>query len=191
MALKRSQPRAGKKVTAKARPPLPAAKSAIKNAAKVPAKPALNGKSKLGKKAAAKGTKPQAAKKSAKIAAPEKKSLAKKSARKLATQQSLPFWSELLDTSVGGIPEQQPAQPYNTESNTDNEPSSESENTMSAATLTPKKSIEELAINTIRTLSMDGVQAANSGHPGTPMALAPIAYTIWQNEMRYDPADPT
>ena len=52
-------------------------------------------------------------------------------------------------------------------------------------------SIEQLAINTIRTLSMDAVQAANSGHPGTPMALAPVAYTLWQNVLRYDPADPT
>lgn len=51
-------------------------------------------------------------------------------------------------------------------------------------------SVEQLAINTIRTLSMDAVQKANSGHPGTPMALAPIAYTIWQNNLRLDPADP-
>ena len=51
--------------------------------------------------------------------------------------------------------------------------------------------IEHLAINTIRTLSMDAVQAANSGHPGTPMALAPVAYTVWQNFLRFDPADPT
>ena len=51
--------------------------------------------------------------------------------------------------------------------------------------------LEQLAINAIRTLSMDGVQAANSGHPGTPMALAPVAYTIWQDFLKYDPADPT
>lgn len=51
-------------------------------------------------------------------------------------------------------------------------------------------SIEKLAIDTIRTLSMDGVQAANSGHPGTPMALAPVAYTLWQRVLRYDPAAP-
>jgi transketolase len=51
-------------------------------------------------------------------------------------------------------------------------------------------SIEQLAINTIRTLSMDGVQAANSGHPGTPMALAPVAYTVWNDVLRYDPANP-
>ena len=50
--------------------------------------------------------------------------------------------------------------------------------------------IEQLAINTIRTLAMDAVQAANSGHPGTPMALAPVAYTLWNRFLRYDPADP-
>ena len=50
--------------------------------------------------------------------------------------------------------------------------------------------ISQLAINTIRTLSMDGVQAANSGHPGTPMALAPIAYKLWADVMDYDPATP-
>lgn len=52
------------------------------------------------------------------------------------------------------------------------------------------KPIEQLAINTIRTLSMDGVQAANSGHPGTPMALAPAAYVLWNEILRYDPAQP-
>jgi transketolase len=52
-------------------------------------------------------------------------------------------------------------------------------------------SIEQLAINTIRTLSMDAVQAANSGHPGTPMALAPVAYALWQNHLRYDPGAPS
>src|SRR6266513_562016 len=50
--------------------------------------------------------------------------------------------------------------------------------------------LEQLTINTIRTLSMDGVQKANSGHPGTPMALAPAAYTLWQKFLRYDPEDP-
>ncbi|MEZ6136897.1 MAG: transketolase [Pirellulaceae bacterium] len=50
--------------------------------------------------------------------------------------------------------------------------------------------IEQLAIDTIRTLSMDGVQAANSGHPGTPMALAPVAFQVWTSAMRYDPANP-
>jgi transketolase len=48
----------------------------------------------------------------------------------------------------------------------------------------------ETAINTIRTLSMDAVQQANSGHPGTPMALAPLVYTIWNRVMRFDPQDP-
>src|SRR4051812_596708 len=48
----------------------------------------------------------------------------------------------------------------------------------------------ELSINTIRTLAIDAVQKANSGHPGTPMALAPVVYTLWQEFLRYDPADP-
>jgi transketolase len=51
-------------------------------------------------------------------------------------------------------------------------------------------SIEQLAINTIRTLSMDGVQQANSGHPGTPMALAPVSYVLWNEFLKYDPACP-
>lgn len=50
--------------------------------------------------------------------------------------------------------------------------------------------ISTLAINTIRTLSMDGVQAANSGHPGTPMALASVTYKLWADELNYDPAQP-
>lgn len=49
-------------------------------------------------------------------------------------------------------------------------------------------SIERLTIDTIRTLSMDAVQQANSGHPGTPMALAPVGHTIWSKFLRYDPA---
>ena len=49
---------------------------------------------------------------------------------------------------------------------------------------------DQLAINTIRTLAMDAVQAANSGHPGTPMAMAPVAYNLWQNFLRFDPGDP-
>jgi transketolase len=48
----------------------------------------------------------------------------------------------------------------------------------------------QLAINTIRTLSMDAVQAANSGHPGTPMAMAPVVYCLWQHYLRFDPEDP-
>src|SRR5260370_13577825 len=51
--------------------------------------------------------------------------------------------------------------------------------------------LDELCINTIRTLSMDAVQKANSGHPGTPMALAPVAYALWQKFLRYDPKEPT
>ncbi len=51
--------------------------------------------------------------------------------------------------------------------------------------------IDTLAIDTIRTLSMDAVQKAKSGHPGTPMSMAPVAYTLWQEVLRYDPQDPT
>src|ERR1700674_4613918 len=50
--------------------------------------------------------------------------------------------------------------------------------------------LDQLCINTIRTLSIDAVQQAKSGHPGTPMALAPLVYTIWNRSMRFDPADP-
>jgi len=50
--------------------------------------------------------------------------------------------------------------------------------------------VDTLAINTIRTLSIDAIQKANSGHPGTPMALAPVAYVLWQRFLRFDPADP-
>jgi transketolase len=50
--------------------------------------------------------------------------------------------------------------------------------------------IDQLCINTIRTLSIDAIQKANSGHPGTPMAMAPVAYTLWQRFLRFDPADP-
>jgi transketolase len=50
--------------------------------------------------------------------------------------------------------------------------------------------LDQLCINTIRTLSMDAVQQAKSGHPGTPMALAPLVYTIWNRVMRFDPRDP-
>ncbi len=55
---------------------------------------------------------------------------------------------------------------------------------------TPAGSIETVAINTIRTLAMDGVEQAKSGHPGTPMALAPVAYTLWNEVLRYDPDQP-
>ncbi len=50
--------------------------------------------------------------------------------------------------------------------------------------------LDELSINTIRTLAMDAVQQANSGHPGTPMAMAPVAYALWQRHLRFDPEDP-
>ena len=50
--------------------------------------------------------------------------------------------------------------------------------------------IDKTCIDTIRTLSMDAVQKAKSGHPGTPMSMAPVAYALWQNVMRYDPQDP-
>src|SRR5438128_2354849 len=50
--------------------------------------------------------------------------------------------------------------------------------------------LDQLSINTIRTLSMDAVQQAKSGHPGTPMALAPLVYTLWNRVMRFDPVDP-
>ena len=56
--------------------------------------------------------------------------------------------------------------------------------------MTDDATLDQLCINTIRTLSMDAVQAANSGHPGTPMALAPVAYCLWQRYLRFDPADP-
>jgi transketolase len=52
------------------------------------------------------------------------------------------------------------------------------------------KQLDLLSINTIRTLSIDAVQKANSGHPGAPMGFAPVAYVLWQEFLRYDPADP-
>ena len=56
--------------------------------------------------------------------------------------------------------------------------------------MTEQARLDQLAINTIRTLAMDAVQAAGSGHPGTPMALAPVAYCLWQRFLRFDPDDP-
>jgi transketolase len=53
-----------------------------------------------------------------------------------------------------------------------------------------KSDLDTTCINTIRTLAMDAVQAANSGHPGTPMAMAPVAYCLWQQFLRFDPQDP-
>ena len=57
---------------------------------------------------------------------------------------------------------------------------------MTVKTVSPQR----LAIDTIRTLSMDGVQAANSGHPGTPMALAPVTFQLWTENLKYDPQQP-
>ena len=53
-----------------------------------------------------------------------------------------------------------------------------------------KPDIDQLSVNTIRTLSMDAVQQANSGHPGTAMAMAPVVYCLWQRFLRFDPEDP-
>jgi transketolase len=62
---------------------------------------------------------------------------------------------------------------------------------LSGDALLEDPAIAQLAINTIRTLSIDAVQTANSGHPGTPMGFAPVVYTLWNRVMRYDPSDPT
>src|SRR2546428_13619011 len=56
--------------------------------------------------------------------------------------------------------------------------------------LQPPAQVDSLSVNTIRTLAMDAVQAANSGHPGTPMAMAPVAYPLWNDFLRFDPEDP-
>jgi transketolase len=71
-------------------------------------------------------------------------------------------------------------------------PLARAEDTVSTPTptLDMRPTIEQLAINTIRTLSIDAVQKANSGHPGAPMGLAPVAYSLWQYFLRYDPTDP-
>jgi transketolase len=54
----------------------------------------------------------------------------------------------------------------------------------------PQSELDKLCINTIRVLAMDAVQKADSGHPGTPMALAPLAYVLWTRHLRYNPANP-
>src|SRR5579859_3929801 len=54
-----------------------------------------------------------------------------------------------------------------------------------------QEKLELLTINTIRTLAMDAVQKANSGHPGTPMALAPVAFVLWDRHLRHNPANPS
>src|ERR1700730_4814892 len=60
-----------------------------------------------------------------------------------------------------------------------------------APTRLSKTADAQVCINTIRTLAIDAVQKANSGHAGTPMGLAPVVYTLWQDFLRYDPADPS
>ncbi|HEV7515870.1 MAG TPA: transketolase, partial [Thermoanaerobaculia bacterium] len=55
---------------------------------------------------------------------------------------------------------------------------------------TVAKSIEELAVDTIRTLAIDGVQKAESGHPGLPLGAAPMAYVLWQKFLKHNPKDP-
>jgi transketolase len=62
---------------------------------------------------------------------------------------------------------------------------------VSEQTLLTSNQLDALSINTIRTLAIDAVQQANSGHPGAPMALAPVAYVLWQQFLRYDPEHPT
>ena len=57
-------------------------------------------------------------------------------------------------------------------------------------TTTTTRDADTVAINTIRALCMDAIQKANSGHPGTPMGVAPVAYTLWQRFLRFDPGDP-
>ena len=61
---------------------------------------------------------------------------------------------------------------------------------VSEQTVVTGKQLDTLCINTIRTLAIDAVQQANSGHPGAPMGLAPVAYSLWQEILSYDPADP-
>ena len=63
---------------------------------------------------------------------------------------------------------------------------------MSAPTTTvdPRTTPAYAAITAMRTLAMDAVQTANSGHPGTPVSLAPVVYSLFQDEMNYDPANP-
>src|SRR5580765_6487773 len=66
----------------------------------------------------------------------------------------------------------------------------EAVSTTHVAQPTTATQIDRLCIDTIRTLSIDAVQQAKSGHPGTPMALAPLVYTIWNRVMNFDPQDP-
>jgi transketolase len=59
-----------------------------------------------------------------------------------------------------------------------------------AGVSTTTQSLDQLAIDTIRTLAMDAVQQANSGHPGAPMGMAPMAYVLWTRYLRHAPTDP-
>ena len=61
---------------------------------------------------------------------------------------------------------------------------------VSEQTVVTGAQLDQLSINTIRTLAIDAVQQANSGHPGAPMGLAPVAYALWQHFLRYDPENP-
>jgi transketolase len=63
-------------------------------------------------------------------------------------------------------------------------------NPVTSAIKSTNDTIDQLCVNTIRTLAMDAVQAANSGHPGTPMALAPVVYCLWQRVLHFDPSHP-
>ncbi len=63
-------------------------------------------------------------------------------------------------------------------------------NVATAYNLDESANFDELCVNTIRTLSIDAIQQANSGHPGTPMGMAPTVYTLWQRILRFDPEDP-
>ena len=56
--------------------------------------------------------------------------------------------------------------------------------------MTPRGTLDDLCIATIRTLCIDAIEAANSGHPGTPIGIAPVTYTLWQRFLRFDPSDP-
>jgi hypothetical protein len=62
-------------------------------------------------------------------------------------------------------------------------------NVTNAAVEMTDTTLDQLSVDTIRTLSIDAVQEAQSGHPGTPMALTPLVYTIWNRVMRFDPAN--
>src|SRR5262245_28385173 len=61
---------------------------------------------------------------------------------------------------------------------------------MVASALSDPRAMDALCVNTIRTLAIDAIQQANSGHPGTPMGMAPTVYALWQRVLRFDPQDP-